>query len=84
MASDRMTSAVLPGVFGSGLAEYGRLSAPEIIEKARQHARHQLETATAILNAADEDFLVETYVGVWKRNKREVIQPGRAALRSQS
>jgi hypothetical protein len=72
-----MTSAHLPGVFGSGWADYGKLTPAEIIEKAREHARHMHKLATAVLAAADEDFCVETYVGVWARKKREVIQAGR-------
>jgi hypothetical protein len=74
---DRMTSINLPGEFGSGLAEYGRQTVPQMIRAIRDHARLQKAQAEKLLAAADADFCVETYKGVCVRRNIEVLQDGR-------
>ena len=77
MASNRMTCARLPGVQGSGWADYGRLPPDAIIKQARLHAAYMKSIADAVLSAPDDAFLVETYVGSHVRKDLEIIQPGR-------
>lgn len=80
MASERMTSASLPGFFGAGWADYGRIEPAEIIRQARLHAQHMKDQAEAILSASDHEFRVETYIGIHVRKQLEVLQPGRQPL----
>lgn len=62
---ERMTSVRLRGEqTGTGWAEYGRKTRSEMIAILRERARRDRELAERILAAPDEDFLVETYVGV--------------------
>jgi hypothetical protein len=76
--ADRMTSIHLPGLAsGSGLADWGRQDAATMIAQIRRYALQQKEWAEAILAAADEDFMVNTYVGVHVQRNREIIQKGR-------
>lgn len=77
--SERLTSIKLPGVFGSGIADYGRKTAPEMIAQLRRYAENQRAVAEAILAADDDDFCVTTYLGVHVQRQRETIQIGRAA-----
>ncbi len=79
--SARMTGISLPSnkVAGPGLAEWGRKTPAEMIARYRQWAQHQLDEAQAVLNAADDDFHVDTYRGVYVQHDREVLQPGRPA-----
>ena len=78
--SERMTGIHLPGLFGSGLADYGRKSVPEMIAQLRAKAAHDKEQAEAILAADDDAFHVSTYVGVFVEKKREVLQQGRPPI----
>jgi hypothetical protein len=76
--SDRMTSVHLPGLnAGSGLADWGRKTPAEMISLIREHAAHQKQQAEAILAASDDEFRVETYVGVYVRRSKIVLQEGR-------
>lgn len=77
--ADRMTSIRLPGSKHVGLADWGRKTPEEMIRMLRTHAEHQKSVAEAILAAADDDFLIETYTGVYVQRNRKTIQPGRAA-----
>lgn len=73
--ADRLTSITLPGLpNGTGYAEWGRKTAPEMVAIIRTQAERMKADAEAILAAADEDFQIETYLGVHVKNKREVIQ----------
>lgn len=54
--SEVMTVVSLPGVFGSGLMEYGRLPRAEIIHRAREKAAHDKELAEKILAAPAKSF----------------------------
>jgi len=75
--SIRMTSIHLPGLRrGAGIGELGRVPAAEMIAIIRRSAERHKEEAEAILAAADEDFHIETYLGVSVKRNREVIQEG--------
>jgi hypothetical protein len=74
MSLDRMTSINLPGIFGSGVADWGRKTAAEMIVILRMKAEHDKRIAEAILAAPDEYFQVETYLGVHVRRSREIVQ----------
>lgn len=65
MTAQKMTRIRLPGLSGgAGLMDYGELSHAEMVEKIRDHARHNKANADAILAAADEDFEVVILRGV--------------------
>ncbi|WP_344754615.1 hypothetical protein [Gryllotalpicola koreensis] len=73
--SERMTSARLrdQSIHGLSLADYGRLSRAEMIGKLRAYAEHERARAQAVLEAKDEDIVVETYVGVIVGRKLEEV-----------
>lgn len=75
--SERMTSVELLGVRGSGYADYGRKSVPEMIEQICKRAQWQKEVAEAILAAADIDFLIKTYRGIYVERNCEILQKGK-------
>lgn len=72
-----MTSIHLPGVSGGGYADYGRKTVPEMIKLIRDHAEEMQKQAQAILEAKDDDFHIDTYLGVYARRNRVVLQIGR-------
>ena len=78
--SERMTSIRIPGVFGSGYADYGRKTPKEMIDIIRDYALTKKAEAEIILNAKDEDFRVETHLGHFVRNKIEVLQEGKTKV----
>lgn len=71
--SDRMTEASVPGV-AVGIAEWGRLTRPQMIARYRDHYQRQLADAQKALDVADEDILVRTYLGPWAMKNIEVVQ----------
>lgn len=75
--SERMTSIDLPGVSNSGYADWDRKSVPEMLQIIRARAVEMRRVADAIMGAADADFHVETYRGVYVRRERKVLQEGR-------
>lgn len=76
--ADRMTSIHLPGLRrGAGLADWGRKTPAEMTAQYRKNAQLHLDEAKAVLEAADADFHVETYVGVLVRRDRETLQEGK-------
>lgn len=75
--ADRMTSIRLPGSKHVGLADHGRRTREEMITMIRSHAEHQKAIADAVLSASDEDFLVETYTGVFVQRNRAVVHATR-------
>lgn len=75
--AERITSIHLRGSTHSGMAESGRKSAEEMIRELRDFARRQKQAAEEVLTASDEDFRVETYVGVFRQRNKEIIQSGR-------
>lgn len=74
--SDRLTSVRVKGMRqGLGFADYGRHGRAEMIAKLRRIAELDKATAEKILAATDDQFIVETYVGVWaQRNLVEVTE----------
>lgn len=72
--SERMTGIRLPGAPWPGISDWGRRTPSEMIELARACGKHLREQADAIANAADADFLVETYLGPIAQRNREVLQ----------
>ncbi len=75
--SERLTSIDLPGVFGSGYADWGRRSVFHMIAELRRKAQHDKMVAEAILKASDGDFHVETYLGIHVRRNLEILQDGK-------
>lgn len=75
--AERMTAVYLRGGrnTGRGLADYGRVDPKEMIEQLRSKARHDLAAAQAILDADDDDFIVETYRGVHVERDRVQLWP---------
>jgi hypothetical protein len=69
-----MTSIRLPSTFGSGVADHGRKTVPEMINLIRSKAEHDRAIANAILAAPDCEFLVETYEGVHVRRNKVALQ----------
>jgi len=74
MAAPLLTTIHLPtSKFGSGLAEWGELSAAGMIEHIRHRAKMLRAEADAIDAAADEDFQIDVVRGsVIQRHVRTV------------
>jgi hypothetical protein len=72
--SERLTSIHLPGRFGSGYADWGRKTVPEMVAAIRDRAELMKRDAEAILAAKDSDFHVCTYRGVHVRRDLVVLQ----------
>lgn len=76
--SDRMTTITLPGAVAVGYQDWGVKTPAEMIKTIREHAAEQLRQANAVIEAADEDFRVETHTGMHVKRNRKVLQRGRA------
>lgn len=76
--SGRLTAIHLPGCDHPGFADRGRLDPAELIARFREQARRELADARAVLDAADEDFQVTTYVGPYAMRNHRVLQPGKS------
>lgn len=75
--SERITSISVPGLsHGSGLAEWGRVSVPDMIKAIRDYSARLRTQADAIDACKDEDFIIETYIGPYAMKNREVLQAG--------
>lgn len=74
--SEILTRIELPGQKWSGLGEWGRVSAEEMIRVARYHSAKLRAVADAIDAAKDEDFRIESARGVHVRKNVTVIQSG--------
>ena len=77
--SERMTSVRLRnpknhGVFGGGVSDYGRRGRAEMIAQLRSYAEAEKRVVDEILAAADEDFIVETYLGVIVQRDRTEVE----------
>lgn len=60
---------------GIGLTDYGRLTRAEMIAHMRRHYTRQMEQAQYVLNAKDDEFIVETHIGLHaRRNVEEVSE----------
>ena len=75
MASEIMTAATAPGVFGGGYMDYGRLTRTEIIRRTRELAAHEIKKWQEVLNTADEDFDVRVIRGARKMELVEHLPP---------
>lgn len=61
---------------GSGWQEYGRKTRAEMIHILRERALRQRDAAQNILDAADDQFVVTTYLGpIAMRDAVEVVDP---------
>jgi hypothetical protein len=77
--SEQMTSIYLPGLsHGRGYTDWGRKTVPEMIDSLRKLAQNQLDTAEAILRAADS----ETYRRIHVQRDRIVLQQGKDERRN--
>jgi hypothetical protein len=77
--ADRLTEIKLPGCNNSGLADWGELTAPEMIKKLRDYATHFKQVWEKVLSASDEDFHIEIVEGVHVRRRVKILQEGRKA-----
>lgn len=73
--TDRMTEVSVPGSGHRGLADFGRRDPVEMIERLREMARREIIAAQKVLDAPDEDFVVETYRGFVVQHNRERLHP---------
>jgi hypothetical protein len=74
----RLTRITLPGSpNGSGLMDWGELSAENMIGQLRRLAEHQKAQAEAILAADDEDFQVDLVEGSCVERFVRTIQQAR-------
>jgi hypothetical protein len=71
---DRLTSIHLCGY--GGIADWGTLTAEEMIRQYRKHAQETLEKARAILAAPDDAFHVRVIEGAHKEKLIRVLQEG--------
>lgn len=70
--TDRHTSIVAPdGDFA--IADWGRKTRAEMVAQIRRHAQTMMADAQKILDTKDEDFIVETYLGMHVRRKIESV-----------
>jgi hypothetical protein len=70
-----MTSVRVRGIPCNGYAENGFHSRKEMIEKIRSNAEHAKKSAESILDAKDDDFIVETFLGLHaQKNLEEVTE----------
>ena len=61
------------GPMGLGVQDYGRKTRAEMVAQYRAHFEHQRAEAEAALAVADDDLVVETYLGsLVMRDRREV------------
>lgn len=56
MASEIMTRATVPGLFGGGYMDYGRLSRAEIIRRTKELAAHEVKKWQQVLATPDDEF----------------------------
>ena len=73
--SEKMTSIGLKGKGGSyGFMDYGERTFEQMKETIRRKAENDLEVATAILNASDDDFECKIVLGPYVQHfVREVL-----------
>ena len=70
-----MTGIHLPSLGqGSGWQEYGRQSRAHMIARLKRNAEIAKEEAERILDAPDEEFVVETYLGPIAMRNREAVE----------
>ncbi len=76
--SERITSIRLKDFNEfSGVADWGLKSHEEMLEYIKQYAQRQKNIFDKILEASDDEFITETYLGVHvKRNIKLVLPKG--------
>jgi hypothetical protein len=75
--SDRMTSITVLGARGmAGVADYGMQTPEAMVRQIRAWADHMRAQVAAIDQTADDDFHIETYVGVLARRNLKILQQG--------
>lgn len=78
--SKKMTVIGLPGLrHGTGLQDWGELTAGDMIKQYRDHARYELEWAQQVLAAKDEDFRITVVRGPWAQHHIRTLQEGAGA-----
>jgi hypothetical protein len=75
--TEKLTEICLPGVKGSGLAEWGTCAVPEMIAAIRSQGLHWKKVSDAILAASDDDFKITVVRGSTIRSPVKVLQLGR-------
>jgi hypothetical protein len=73
--SDILTVADVPGVFGAGFMNYGRLSRAEIIRQTKELYAYNKEVAEKVLATPDDDFDVRIVRGVHVQHLVERLLP---------
>jgi hypothetical protein len=69
--SEIMTVAHVPGLFGSGYMDYGRMSRAEIIARAKGLAESEMEKYRRLLATPDDAFEVRIVRG---KNVQHLIE----------
>ncbi len=63
----------------SGIADFGFKTRQQMIEQYKKHAKFEFEDAkkefNAVMNAKDEDFIVEQYRGPYARKGLKRLEP---------
>ena len=72
--SERMTSASAPRHGVVGIAEWGRVTRPEMVSRFRASYAAQKAEAERAPVLPDDEIVVETYVGVNVQRRREVVR----------
>lgn len=75
MASDILTVANAPGVFGGGIMDYGRLPREEIIKRLKEFAAHEKDKWEKVLATPDDAFDCRIVRGVHKQELIERLMP---------
>lgn len=73
--TERMTSVHLPDHPGYGFQDVGRKHPVDMIQRLRALAERDRAAAQAILDAPDEAFIVDTYLGIHVQRQREQLWP---------
>lgn len=72
--SDILTSIRVPGVFCSGVADWGEKTAEEMIAYVRDYAQQQVDLHQKILDTQDDQFEIEVYRGPIARKHIKWLQ----------
>lgn len=71
--SDRMTSASAYAHGVSGVADYGRKTRAEMLQRYRDYYRRQIEEAEKALAVPEDEIVTETFLGLYAQKNREVV-----------
>lgn len=81
--ADILTEINLPGIDGSGIANWGERSPAEMVAYIRSHFQREKGIAEMVLAAADEDFRIGVVKGVHARRRVRLLQDGRLPQKPQ-